>query len=94
MSYLLYSTDPPSHVGVSPDLGHVHPLTLPSLGEAIAAACLLVLRGSVVWQISGSDGFMMERRDIEIECERRECVQASRRAIASERKRLFASEMH
>jgi hypothetical protein len=38
---------------------------------AINTACKLINDGASVCQIKGSDGFMMERRDIEIECLRR-----------------------
>jgi hypothetical protein len=81
MSFLLYSADPPSHIGVSADHRHLHPLTLHSLGEAIDAATALILKGAVVWKIAGSDGFTMERRDIEIECQRRAREPLSQRAI-------------
>lgn len=42
-----------------------------SPGTAIETACKLLKGGTNVRQIRGSDGFMMERRDIEIECLRR-----------------------
>jgi hypothetical protein len=71
MSYSLYCTDPPSHSQPTPDLRQVAPIAEESLGSAITAACLLISRGSVVWQIRGSNGFMMERSDIETECGRR-----------------------
>jgi hypothetical protein len=54
-----------------PDLSRVVPVKLDSLGEAINAACKLISRGAVVWQIKGAEGFMMERGDIEIEYWRR-----------------------
>jgi hypothetical protein len=41
------------------------------MAAAINAACKLMSGGASVRQIKGSDGFMMERRDIEIECLRR-----------------------
>jgi hypothetical protein len=41
------------------------------MGAAINTACNLMKRGASVCQIKGSDGFVMERRDIEIECLRR-----------------------
>ena len=41
------------------------------MGVAINTACNLMNGGAGVCQIKGSDGFMMERRDIEIECLRR-----------------------
>jgi pantothenate kinase len=41
------------------------------MAAAIDTACKLMSGGASVFQIVGSDGFMMERRDIEIECLRR-----------------------
>jgi len=41
------------------------------MAEAINTACKLMNNGTGVWQIKGSDGFVMERCDIEIECVRR-----------------------
>jgi len=43
-----------------------------SMGAAITAACSLIRKGAVVWQIIGSEGFMMERGDVETEYRRRE----------------------
>ena len=42
-----------------------------SMSAAIDTACKLMNGGAKVYQIKGSDGFMMERSDIEIECVRR-----------------------
>jgi hypothetical protein len=47
------------------------PVKCDSLGAAIVTACKQMTTGVIVWQIKGSDGFVMERRDIEIECLRR-----------------------
>jgi len=49
----------------------MNPIKCESMGAAIATACKFVSGGITVWQISGSDGFKMERKDIEIECSRR-----------------------
>ena len=49
----------------------MHPIKCESMGAAISTACKFVSSGVTVWQISGSDGFKMERKDIEIECSRR-----------------------
>jgi hypothetical protein len=49
----------------------MHPIKCESMGAAIATACKFVSSGVTVWQINGSDGFKMERKDIEIECTRR-----------------------
>jgi hypothetical protein len=48
------------------------PQKFDSMGTAITAACKLVSRGVVVLRIDGSDGLLMERSDIEIECSRRQ----------------------
>ena len=47
------------------------PTECDSMGEAINAACKLIQGGRVVTQIKGTDGFVMERSDIENECSRR-----------------------
>jgi hypothetical protein len=47
------------------------PVKCDSMAAAIKMACKLMNEGAKVFQIKGSDGFMMERRDIEIECLRR-----------------------
>jgi hypothetical protein len=41
------------------------------MGASINAACKLIRAGAAVLRIIGSEGFVMERRDIEIECSRR-----------------------
>jgi hypothetical protein len=47
------------------------PEVFESLAAAITTACDLIKRGVAVHQIKGSDGFIMEQRDIEIEYSRR-----------------------
>jgi hypothetical protein len=54
-----------------PDLRRVVPVKFDSMGSAIVAACKLIGDGAIVWQITGRDGFGMERRDIETEYRRR-----------------------
>jgi hypothetical protein len=71
LSYLLFYTAPtPS--GKMPDLNLITPLEFDSMGEAIKAACKLIRQGNISWQIKGSEGFSMERTDIEIACRQRE----------------------
>jgi hypothetical protein len=41
------------------------------MGEAIDAACELIRDGTVVLQITGTDGLIMEGADIAFECLRR-----------------------
>jgi hypothetical protein len=48
------------------------PVKCDSMAGAINTACELMKGGARVSRINGSDGFTMERRDIEIECIRRE----------------------
>jgi hypothetical protein len=71
VSYSLYYTDPPNRFDSKPDAAQITPVIVESLGEAITAACSLILDGLIVWQIRGTSGFMMERSDIEHECGRR-----------------------
>jgi len=59
MRYLIYCVDVPT------------PTKCDSMGEAINAACKLIRSGTVVLQIKGTDGFVMERGDIAFECLRR-----------------------
>lgn len=47
------------------------PVKCDSMAAAIITACKLMNDGASVCHIMSSDGFMMERRDIEIECLRR-----------------------
>jgi hypothetical protein len=53
---------------------HESPISIKydSMGAAIDAACDLIDKGVVVWRIKGSEGFFMERSDIEIERLRRQ----------------------
>jgi hypothetical protein len=44
------------------------------MAAAITAACKLMNDGGGVYQIKGSDGFAMDRQDIEIECARRQTL--------------------
>lgn len=49
----------------------LNPLTLDSMGASIEAACRMIQSGKIVLRIVGSQGFLMERGDIELECSRR-----------------------
>jgi hypothetical protein len=69
--YSLFCTNVPTPSGTAPDLSRVVPVKFNSLGAAIDAACKLISGGAIVWQLKGSDGFVMERGDIETECCRR-----------------------
>jgi hypothetical protein len=77
VTYSLLCTDVPTPSKKPPDLRRVVPVNSDSMGSAIKAACKLISGGATVWQIKGSDGFMMERSDIEIECWRRETHNSS-----------------
>jgi hypothetical protein len=72
MAYSLFCSDVPTPSGKMPDHPRVVPANMDSMGNAINTACELINGGSIVWKIKGSDGFMMERIDIETECRRRE----------------------
>jgi hypothetical protein len=71
MSYSLFCTDAPTPSKRMPDHCRVVPVNPDSMGAAINEACKLIRDGVIVWKISGSDGFVMERSDIEIESLRR-----------------------
>jgi hypothetical protein len=47
------------------------PVKFDSMGASIEAACRMIQGGQIVLQVVGSDGFLMERADIEEECSRR-----------------------
>lgn len=51
--------------------GNLNPVTCNSMGAAINTACDLIKNGAVVLEIKGSDGFRMDRSNIELECSRR-----------------------
>jgi hypothetical protein len=51
--------------------GSANSVSFNSMGEAIKAACAMIASGLMVSRIRGSEGFVMERRDIEMECSRR-----------------------
>ncbi len=70
MAYSLFYTDVPLPPG-RPDPGRMIPASMESLSAARDAACKLIGGGAVVWQIKGTEGFLMERTDVEIEYSRR-----------------------
>jgi hypothetical protein len=72
MAYELFCTDAPTASRRIPDNCWV--AKSDSLRAAIKAACDLITKGIIVWKLKGSDGFTMERRDIETECLRRKGV--------------------
>jgi hypothetical protein len=72
MTYSLFCSDVSTPSGKMPDHPRVVPAHSDTMGNAINTACELINGGSIVWKIKGSDGFMMERLDIETECRRRE----------------------
>lgn len=47
------------------------PVELDSMGASIEAACRMIQGGKIVLRVAGSEGFLMERGDIEEECSRR-----------------------
>lgn len=72
MTYSLFCTDASTQLEKMPSLCRVIPVNSDSMGAAINEACRLIGDGVIVWQIKGSDGFMMERSDIEAERLRRQ----------------------
>jgi hypothetical protein len=83
MTYSLFCTDAPTPSEKMPDDCRVVPVNSDSMGAAIKEACRLIADGIIVWKIKGSDGFIMERSDIETECLRRQgAARASLRASA------------
>jgi hypothetical protein len=72
VSYVLLCSDAPSLSKKTPLHCREVLVNSHSLGAAIDAACELIARGVTVWKLMGSDGFTMERTDIEIERVRRQ----------------------
>lgn len=72
VSYVLFCTDDPTPSERMPGHCRTVPVDSDSVGAAINAACRLIADGVVVWKLKGSDGFTMERSDIEIEHSRRQ----------------------
>jgi len=81
-TYLLFCADVAPQSEKMPHLNPVVPVQSDSMGTAINAACSLIGDGVVVWKIKGPNGFTMERRDIETECQRRSVRRKSRNNMA------------
>jgi hypothetical protein len=71
MSYVVFFTNGPTPSKSLRAPRKEMTATFDSLGAAINAASRLIDDGAIVWRIKGIDGFMMERRDIELERLRR-----------------------
>jgi hypothetical protein len=71
-TYLLFCADVATQSEKMPRVNSVVPVNCDSMGEAINAACMLITDGVTVVKMKGPHGFMMERRDIETECLRRQ----------------------
>jgi hypothetical protein len=74
VNYVLFCTDGPSDSLRMP--GSHREILADSLAAAINAACTLISDGVIVWRVLGSEGFRMERQDIEIERARRHDLHA------------------
>jgi hypothetical protein len=61
--------NPPASSNRNPETCRI--VNYDSLGAAIKTACRLIADGVIVRKLKGSDGFMMERSDIEMEHLRR-----------------------
>jgi hypothetical protein len=70
MAYSLFYAPTPSVK--MPDRSDLISVEFDSMGAALNGACKLIREGASVWQIHGYFGHLMERGDIEIECDRRE----------------------
>jgi hypothetical protein len=71
MPYSLFCSDAAAQSEKMPARHRVVPVNPDSMGAAISEACRLIGDGIIVWKLVGSDGFTMERRDIEAEYLRR-----------------------
>jgi hypothetical protein len=76
VSYALFCTDAPDASRKMPPLCRKVLVDSASLGVAIDTACELISRGVIVWKLVGSEGYTMERADIEIERARRRELRA------------------
>jgi hypothetical protein len=71
VAFSIFCTDAGTQSQKMPDHCRVVSVNPDSIGAAITEACKLIGDGVIVWKITGSDGFVMERRDIESERLRR-----------------------
>jgi hypothetical protein len=76
VTYRLFHTDASAKSGKTPELRRLTPLGFDSMRATINAACDMIKRGGVVWRIESSNGFIMERSDIENECFRRAAIES------------------
>jgi hypothetical protein len=74
VNFVLFCTDAPGDSQKIP--GSYREILVDSLAAAINAACTLISDGVIVWRVLGSEGFRMERQDIEIERARRRDMHA------------------
>lgn len=72
MTYSVFCTSVSTQSEKIPDLSRVVPVNSESMGAAISEAIKLIGDGVIVWKIKGSEGFVMERSDIETERLRRQ----------------------
>jgi hypothetical protein len=77
-TYLLFCADVATQSEKMPRVNSVVPVNCESMGEAINAACTLITDGVTVVKMKGPHGFVMERRDIETECLRRQSGELKR----------------
>lgn len=64
-SYNLFYTDKPLPAGAKPDFTLIIPIGFVSMDDAMNKAFKLIHSGAVVWKIEGSDGFYIDRAEIE-----------------------------
>jgi hypothetical protein len=72
MTYSLFCTTVSTQSETIPDPSRVVTVNSDSMGAAISEAIKLIGDGVIVWKIEGSEGFVMERSDIETERLRRQ----------------------
>ncbi len=64
-TYNVFYTDKPLSAGTEPDFTLMLPLKFASEEEALIKSFKLIFSGAVVWKIEGSEGFHLDRAEIE-----------------------------
>ena len=64
-NYKVFYTDKPIPAGTKPDFSMIMPLNFVSRDVALDKAFKLIYSGAIVWKIEGSEGFHLDRAEIE-----------------------------
>jgi len=64
-TYNVFYTDKPLPADSKPDFAMMLPLRFASKDEALLKSFKLIFSGAIVWKIEGSEGFRLERAEIE-----------------------------